>query len=449
MTPGPPAPLAPYNPCSVMNIASSTPAKVMTVLLSGMAAGLAALLLYQSQTLGALPGCGGGSDCDVVLSSRWSVWFGVPVSLMAMGVYTAMLAAVVARDPKIKRPQHAATTAMALCAIAAIAAALWFVSVQLSVIHALCKYCLATHAAGVAASVLCLMVALPSLTVRALVSASGGALVLVGVLIAGQVLGEAPDAAAPLVQYVPVPLTEPVLPDVLPPAPKDPLLTGPIYGPPTTPVKPDTASPATADPTASRVVKFYGGRLELDAAEVPRVGNVDAKTLMVILYDYTCSHCRATRQMLERTTQKHGDSLAILCLPTPLDSKCNRMIKPTKAMHRYACDLAKISLAFWKVAPDKWVEFDRMLYTNEEILTPVRAKLAAGKLISEKDLTRTLNDPWVDQQVARDVSMYITAARAAGNSSLPMLITERGIMNGTPRHALDVDDLIRGKSTRR
>ncbi len=97
----------------------------------------------------------------------------------------------------------------------------------------------------------------------------------------------------------------------------------------------------------------------------------------------------------------------------------------------------------------KWVEFDRMLYTNEEILTPVRAKLAAGKLISEKDLTRTLNDPWVDQQVARDVSMYITAARAAGNSSLPMLITERGIMNGTPRHAFDVDDLIRGKSTRR
>lgn len=439
-----------------MNIASSTRAKVATVLLCGLAAGLSALLLYQSQTTDPLPGCGGGSGCDAVLSSKWSLWFGIPVSLMAMGVYTAMLAAVVARDPRMKRPQHAATAVMALCAIAAIAAALWFVSVQLFVINALCKYCLATHAAGVAASVLCLMVALPSLPVRALVSASAGALVLVGVLIAGQVLGEAPQAAAPLVQFVTDPPIEPALPDVLPSAPIDPLLADPFQTlapippkpAPSTPAKNITGNQDTPAPGGPRLVKLYGGRLVIDTAEIPIVGNPNAPNVLAILYDYTCSHCRDTRKMLEQTKKKYGDDLVILCLPTPLNKKCNRLIKKYSSHNRYACDLAKISLAFWKIAPDKWARFDRMLYTDEEIRTPVRSKIAAGKLINEKDLTRALKDPWVDQQIARDVSIYATAARAAGRATLPIIITQYGIMNGTPRHPLDIDDLINGKQSR-
>jgi uncharacterized membrane protein len=439
-----------------MNTASSTSAKVATVLLSGLAAALAGLLLYQSQTQEALPGCGGGSDCDSVLSSRWSVWFGVPVSLMAMGLYTAMLAAVVVRDPKLKHPQRAAEFMMALCAVAAIAAALWFFSVQWFILGALCKYCLATHTAGVAASVLCLMVAWPSLPTKTLASATGGALLLVGGLIAGQALGDPPEAPAPLVQYAADQPTQPASAEALPQVPKDPLLAGP---PPknthTTPAPTPstannntTAKPAPDTPAEPRLVELYGGRVTIDISQLPIIGNPDAPNVMVILYDYTCSHCRDTKKMLEKTIKKHGDDLAIVHLPTPLNKKCNRLIKRYNSHTRYACDLAKTSLAVWRIAPQKWVEFDRMLYSNEEILTPVRAKLAAAKLVNEKELTRAMKDPWIDQRIARDVSVYANAARAGGKSSLPMLITEHGIMNGTPRHPLDIDDLIRGKASR-
>ncbi len=427
--------------------------KIAITLLAGLAAGLAGLLMYQSQTLDPLPGCGGGSGCDTVLSSRWSLWFGIPVSLLAMMVYTAMLVAVVLRDPQAKRPQLTAALVMTLCAFAAIAAAIWFTSIQVFAIGALCKYCLATHVAGVAASVCCLIVALPSLPTKALASVSAAALLLTALLIAGQVLGDPPDAAAPLVQFASDQTAEPDPTQPTTPTAKDPLFDNAYQKPepakpePTAATHTNTASntPDPPAPNTPRMVKLYGGRLSLDTAQVPRIGNPDAKNVLVVLFDYTCSHCRETRKLLEKTSAKHGDNLATLFLPTPLDAKCNRIIKRRNPLHRYACELAKISLAFWKVAPDKWEQFDRTLYSDEKNLTPVRAKIAAGKLIKEKDLIRAMSDPWIDQQIQRDVSMYITTAKAAKNGALPMLITEKGVMNGTPQHPLDVDDLIRGK----
>jgi uncharacterized membrane protein len=436
-----------------MSIATSNRAKIATVMLSALAAGLAGLLLYQSQTQEVLPGCGGGSGCDAVLSSRWSLWLGIPVSMMALMVYTAMFVAVIMRDPGVKQPQHPANIAMTVCAFSAIASALWFVGVQVFAVGALCKYCIATHTAGVAASVLCLMVALPLLPTKYLASSSGGAVLLVGALIAGQVLGKGPQAPAPKIQYATDQSAEPDLPDVLPPVPKNPLLADPSRTPLSTPPKPApstdenkaSAKQQEAAAPAPQPVSLYGGRLKLDAADVPRIGNLDARDLLVILYDYTCSHCRHTRTMLERTTKRHGDNLAILCLPTPLSRKCNRLIKRDNPTNRYACDLAQISLAVWKAAPDKWVEFDRKIYTDDDIRTPVRARSVAKRLVGEEELAKALKDPWIDQQIQRNVSMYATAARAAGSSALPMLITKKGVMNGTPGHILDIDDLIKGK----
>ena len=427
--------------------------KIVTVLLAGLATGLAGLLMYQSQTLEALPGCGGGSGCETVLSSRWSLWLGIPVSLMAMMLYTAMLVAVVLRDPGVKRPQRAAAVVMVLSAFATIAAAIWFIGVQVFAVGALCKYCLATHTAGVAASVLCLIVALPSLPKKPLTSVSVGALLLTAILIAGQVLGDPPASAAPRVQFATDTPSDHDTKPTAAPNKQDPLFADAYkkHGPAPPKPTPAAGSTNTANgpyrPTSVKPhpIKLYGGRLGLDPAEVPRIGNPDARDVLVVLFDYTCSHCRDTKKMLAKTAQKHGDSLVIFFLPAPLDSKCNRLVKRINPMHRYACDLAKISLAFWKVAPDKWEQFDRMLYTNEQILTPVRAKFVAGKLIDKKDLDRALKDPWVDQQLQRDVSLYAAAYKAAKNPTLPMLITRNGVMNGTPQHPLEVDDLIKGK----
>ena len=57
------------------------------------ALGISLYLAYQSLSGGGIAGCGAGSDCSTVLTSRWAYWFSLPVSVPAALVYIAVLVA--------------------------------------------------------------------------------------------------------------------------------------------------------------------------------------------------------------------------------------------------------------------------------------------------------------------------------------------------------------------
>ena len=54
----------------------------------------------------AAAGCGPDSGCDKVLNSRWSKWFGIPVSVPAFFLYTLMLAALLRLTPNASPQQQ-------------------------------------------------------------------------------------------------------------------------------------------------------------------------------------------------------------------------------------------------------------------------------------------------------------------------------------------------------
>ena len=95
-------------------------------------------------------GCGGGSPCDLVLSSRWSAVAGVvPVSGLAAGAYLAMLVASFFIGPATEAPvRRLAWGAMLVLVGAAAGSAVWFTFVQKWIIGAFCPYCMATHITG-------------------------------------------------------------------------------------------------------------------------------------------------------------------------------------------------------------------------------------------------------------------------------------------------------------
>ena len=67
---------------------------LMTVRLLFVAAmGISAYLAWLSLTGGQAVGCGPDSGCDQVLHSRWAYWFGLPVSMLALGIYSLILGA--------------------------------------------------------------------------------------------------------------------------------------------------------------------------------------------------------------------------------------------------------------------------------------------------------------------------------------------------------------------
>src|SRR5262245_52081830 len=110
-------------------------------LLSFLAAVLAAFLLWTSLGGDQIPGCGGGSGCDSVLSSRFSRVGPFPVSALALPIFV-MMSILAWRGRSEFLPA---------LAIVAAGAAFWFISIQAFVLHRFCAYCTGTHALALAA----------------------------------------------------------------------------------------------------------------------------------------------------------------------------------------------------------------------------------------------------------------------------------------------------------
>ena len=93
---------------------------------------LSAILSWHYIKGGSMVGCGGGSPCDMVLSSRWSTIAGVlPVSGLAMGVYLAMLVAGLFVGPTTEPPiRRLAWRVLLVLAGSVAGSALWFIFIQ-------------------------------------------------------------------------------------------------------------------------------------------------------------------------------------------------------------------------------------------------------------------------------------------------------------------------------
>jgi len=106
---------------------------------------------------GGTPVCAVAHGCAVVQTSDYSELAGVPVAVLGLGGYVAVLAAL-ARDGEGWR------TAAAFLSLAGLGFSAWLTYVEVAVLHAICIWCVG--------SALC-MVALSSLTVVRLVRGSG------------------------------------------------------------------------------------------------------------------------------------------------------------------------------------------------------------------------------------------------------------------------------------
>ncbi|NIM07865.1 MAG: hypothetical protein GTO53_01595, partial [Planctomycetales bacterium] len=248
---------------------------------------IAGYLAWASLTGGTPVGCGAESGCDRALQSRWAYVGKVPVSLPAVGIYFALL--VLVTFGRAPRPRWINRAVVAL-AVMIVAAALYFVGLQLLVIKSVCKFCMAAHACG-----------------------------LTG---AGILLARPPDAAG---------FHSPVL---------RPAIAGlagvfflgtaqALFAPPQYQVTSGGAS-GLAAPGKARQLLLHDGRFALALDEVPIIGSPDAEHVVVCLFDYACSHCRLMHRVWAETQKRFGSQLAVVSLPTPLDQDCNQLLTKTK-----------------------------------------------------------------------------------------------------------------------
>lgn len=350
-------------------------------LLALAAAGISGYLVYASTSASSLPPCcGEGSGCQAVLSSKWSTLAGVPIGVPAMGVHLALAALAVA-CVRVTGPRAAAISPwLALVSSVAIAAAGWFVFLQVAVLGAICPWCMADHAMGVTAGGLGLFVAIRRGRRRPRLAVGGVVAVFLVALMGGAQAASTPAVAT--------------LDDM--PTDRD-------------------FDRSVGD---ERLIGLLDGSLRLNLSEEPGVGPMDAPAV-ALMYDYACPHCRHTHEVLKARLAEDPDAFRMVLLPVPLNRACNPHA-PASPGSRFndSCELATLALAVWRAAPERFAAFDDWLYTPETPRTAAAARAEAERLVGTDALGAAEQSPWVRQKIARNAEAY----GGSGSDRVPVLL---------------------------
>lgn len=342
---------------------------------------------------GSVIGCGGGSPCDLVLSSRWSAIGGVlPVSGLAAGAYLAMLVASLFVGPTTDAPvQCLAWRAMLILVGAVAGSAVWFMFVQKWVIRSFCPYCVATHVTGLLLAALVIWRAPRQFdNDRAgRRSATGRIPVLLGLTLA---------SIMAVSQVV---------------------------------IKPAAIYRAGESKQNVSAIDSRGG---------PLAGSPNAQYIVTFLFDYNCHHCQQLHLMLDEAIRRYNGKLAFVLSPAPLNTHCNPYIPRDVPEFTNSCELAKLGLAVWLAHREAFPAFDRWMFSfdsgdhwHPRSLDAARAK--AVELVGQAKFDSALADPWIGQYMQASIQIY----GESGGTGVPKLVFgSRWVMP----EAQDADDLV-------
>jgi len=365
--------------------------------LSAIAASLSLYLLVTSLESGHVAGCGPASECEDVLNSDWAYFLGLPVSAPGFVSYGSIFVATFwATPPTPRRLRRRAWMFLAFAASVVVAAAAWFLTLQLLVLGHVCAFCLGAHAAGTLSAALVFRATGNPLRRPPVRNA---ALVAVATLVGGQWI------------------LKPKTPEV-------------------------TTVPASL-PVAGRQMEILDGRYELDLDEVPIIGRSDAPSVIISLFDYTCRHCRRMHQLLLDAEKAHRDELAIVNLPMPLDASCNRLVTRTAEEHTGACQYARLGLAVWHADRKVMSRFNRWIF-DPPVPTGLDSAIGfATELVGAEALRRALDDRWVREQLEQDIAIYETISQHTGTGVMPQLVIGNQLVMGELRGGMpDLERLL-------
>jgi uncharacterized membrane protein/protein-disulfide isomerase len=363
-----------------------------------LALALSTIMSWHYLAGGSMAGCGTGSPCEEVLSSRWSSIAGIlPVSGLAMGVYLALLVAVFFIGQATETPiRRLSWNVMLILSGSVAGSAVWFTILQKWIIGNFCPYCMTAHITGLFLSVLVIWKAVsepgdePSIPVIRPLPAFGRfmtGLTLAGTLVASQVL----------------------------------------FTPP---------------PTYSDIER----RDEMPAIDyhlIPVTGSPDAVYIVTMLYDYQCPHCQQLHFMINEAIRQYNGKLAFALCPAPLHADCNPYIPRGVDTYKNSCELAKIGMAVWLADHEAFRDFENWMFTFESgdrwlPRSPEAARARAVELVGKEKFDTAWGDPWVGKYLQTTTKIYGQTIQG-GMGGVPKLVFGSRWVIPEPNNA---DDLI-------
>jgi len=423
-------------------------------------------LAWSSWQTEAVAGCGanGVVDCDQVLSSPWSRWLGIPVSLFGALIYAIILAIC---WPAAKHPWGLAGSGLLFLSLSAAGAGIWFIAIQGFLLQSFCLYCLTVHSCGLLIAGITLLLIqggeqeadydqmrgllgvgesamtlepsgrLPSEGRFYPLIATGAAAVGLAILMGGQIFFTPKSMVVESLAESDSYLEEQEEAEDL--AFKSVAENDEGHE---TLLRVDDAKLFTESVDAtSRRMFFKGLQKSINLSEYPLIGSPDALHVYVELLDYTCRHCRHLHPYIEMTLEQYGDQFAFLIYHVPLNSRCNPHVLKDDPSKKNACDYVQLAIGVWKLAPDRFLEFHNWLMEGEKPPSILEASMRAVSIAGE--------DVLVDKSLQNETSQRISQQCDVLNrlkTGLPVLLTEQGTMiQGIPENEQEWAEFIEGK----
>ena len=403
---------------------------------------------------GQVPGCGPESGCEKVLTSSWAYLLGIPVSLLGLGLYGAFFYTTFSLKVGQQQKARRSLNSLTLFSFTVLGAAAWFVGVQAVAIGTFCPYCCTAHGMASLAALIFLGHANnigSRLSARLNFGvAIGVALALVTVVAAGQIILpkeqpapkivdlSQPQPKAPIVEAKTARVAKPAAAPK--PTPQSALAVNPE---PSTPAV-KTVTPANPEPAKAGAFHIPKSDLSLDTSRLPLLGSPKAPHRIGCLFDYTCHHCRQLHGYILESIEKLNGQVSCVMIPMPLDSNCNAMIKRTGRDHINACKYARICLAVQQVAPAKYREFDRWLFSDHKTAKPLdTVKQHAANLVGAGLLDKAIASATVQQQLQQNIRAYELNSKNGRSSLMPQTIINNQVIFGPPPSAAKLEDAIK------
>ncbi|SMP73853.1 Thioredoxin [Neorhodopirellula lusitana] len=404
--------------------------------LSFLALGVSGYLAYIGLTESKVVGCDGGIfNCEHVLNSRWSQVFGIPVSIPAIGLYAIVIGALVSLRHGTDNPQRFAWITLSVLSTAAAVSAAWFVGLQVFSIGHFCPYCLVVHSCGV-------LLAAAVAWNRPRGSFSFMNSCVIGIALSGSLI--AMQAFGPVPETFEIETHDPsVVPMEFDPLDDDVLFESPLgmsalsWFSLVGVVMADEAVTTDQPALGPRLVPVSGGKRQLDACKWPVWGNVDARYLIVEMFDYTCEHCRNTHQSIKAAAPLLNNDLAVLAMPVPLHRDCNDAATNSSPEGADACEIARLAISVWLVDANKFTAYHDWLF--EQKRSAVEARIHADTLVDREELAAELAKGTASKYIAKNVLLY----KDAGAGTVPKISFPTTTVVGEIGSAASVADLVR------
>ena len=367
-------------------------------ILAAVALALSAYILWTSLSQTAeLAGCGEGSGCETVLQTKWSSWFGLPVSAAALLVYGSILVITFF----VSTDKTSAWLFLLFFSVLASSSGVWFMLLQTFLIKSYCIYCSIVHVCGILIAMFVLK-AIPvqeeqsgkkkkaepaGIPVRKFFYAGLCGILAVGVLALGQTRSSDMNTA-------------------------------------------EIPKSSVNSSIEIKTVRLLNGTVPVSVGEFPVLGASDPDHVVAHLFDYTCPACRKLHPALLQALEANPQGASLVMVPMPLDEVCNPGVQQTSYQHLNACAYARLGLAIWRAKPDAYPSYDHFMFQSEFPPSLESARAVADQLVGSQTIQNALVDSDLDRVLRTGIGIFYSPAME--RKVLPILITPEKATYGIP-----------------